>query len=615
MILLKKNDTSFIDRVFLHSKNADERLFDMILRCITFVVLIIIVWLYADLTHVKADGTNFLDEYLLGTNRYGLKPYLNDSDWAMLDDFIDDIPKYTGAYNFSQEVPGHITITSDMNLSNYFIIGRTHWSSPGDSGFVIQLDPQEAINNHVMIIGENVIYSDNAISTTNIWYDKRDSTNTSKYVVHNITIPAGSTAINTVVDYSQDCYVFMSNVPMLNGSTISTQGYIENGNTSDCFNWNYMSYDNILINDISETPVESDSNHLYLKDYTIGLTSSDFLLDSNLIISAKWDNWVERYISHYKMVIVYSLDYNGEPWSRMDVSPPIEQPFHWMVTDTVPLGKFSSYYSIGIRDIFSRMGVNDQSAIAICNALQQSGAIIATENGSTTVQDVLNGLSAEYKVSTNGIGASGGVNLGVLYAFLHEHLDTLHAGETTVFIDDFRLNVTFFLTSDRLSQQEISDFGGSGSAEFDFLHGTTEYTYDILNNKNEWSEPNKPNINNEIASSSSGSGDISNSNIAYGGNANSSVGNITISTGNGYQDTGLHQLTNQDITNNHIKIIQVIENLRYSMDKFANTTKQSSFLGMVLSQYGSIPGVDFLVESLVVIVSVCILCFFIKVFF
>lgn len=609
---MKKSDTPFLDRVFLHSKNADERLFDMILRIITFIVLIIILWLYADIAHAKADSTNYLDEYLLGSNRYGLKPYLNDGDWNMLDDILSDIPRYTGNYNFTNEVPGHITITSDMNLNNYYIIGRTHWSSPGDSGFIIQIDPQVAISNHVMIIGENVIHSDSVIQTTNIWYNKRDSTNSSQYVVHNITIPAGNNAINSIVNYSADCYVFMTNVPMLFGSAIDTQGFIENGNTDTCFNANYMSYDNILINDISETPVESDINHMYLKDYSIGLTSADFLLDSNLIISAKWDNWVERYISHYKMVIVYQVDYNGEPWSRTDVSPPVEQPMHWMVTDTVPLGKFSSYYSIGIRDIFSRMGVNEQSAIAICNALQNSGAIIATSNGSTTIQDVLNGLTAEFKVSTTGVGASGGVNLGVLYAYLREQLDSLHAGETTVFIDDFRLTVNFHLVSDRLS---VGDTSGLGGAEFDFLNGTTDYSYDILNNNNEWSEPNTPNLNNETASSSSSGGDITNSNVAYGGNASSNVGDINITTGNGYKDTELHQLTNQDIVNNHLKIITVIEDLKYCFHQFAQQNNHNSFMQMIIDDYGQIPGVEYIATSIIILCGVCILIFIIKIAF
>ena len=140
---MKKTDSSFLDRVILHNKNADERLFDLILRSVTFIVLIIIVWLYADLVHVKADTQyNNVVSFVYHDNSLGFTSLaLNDIDYQEARVAYPDIPSGASFQGIGAFDP---LITSSMDLDNNFVIlGGT----PSDqyAYFAVFLIPKDVV--------------------------------------------------------------------------------------------------------------------------------------------------------------------------------------------------------------------------------------------------------------------------------------------------------------------------------------------------------------------------------------------------------------------------------------------------------------------------------------
>ena len=324
-----------------------------------------------------------------------------------------------------------------------------------------------------------------------------------------------------------------------------------------------------------------------------------------------WDEWIEKYVDNYVVDIYYTLDYNGEPWSRIDTEPPVNNPRSYtIVYENIPLTKFRSYYQEDIKTILSSMDINGESALAMMNALNSAGAFTYTSNGNLTWQDVLNGTSAEF--STNK-GVGGSVNIGVLYSYLHQQLSPLHAGETTVFIDQFEFTVDFDIYSKSVQQESAL-----GGRTFNLLNGESNTRYDILKNNN----PFEGSTTEGKSEKNGGTYYGDNTNIAYGGNANAnggnasaSINNISISGGNGYQDTELHRLTDSDITHNHQKIITVIEDLKYCFHQFAQENNHNSFIQMIYDDYEYIPGIEYITQSIIIICGVCILIFIIKIAF
>lgn len=605
----------FLDRVLLHSKNADERLFDMVLRFITFVILIIIVWIYADLVHAKAD-TNYttVGELMLGENELNLEFYFNDSDWNTVHQNNNDCP-YTSLYNYGQvQIPGDMTLTGDMDFeSYYFAMCRNYHGNQGDTQVLLFIPRQYVENKDFYFVNEDYYYASEDITCYYIYCKKSQSMNTSYYEKNDWIFESsiGNTndlaLIQNGIGSGYSTYYFCGNIPNLKGANaaINHRLWASSGdNLYDCFDSNYFKYVSDLFPHDSS---ESDSNHMYLKDFNIGMTGGNDILNSHVIISASWDDWVESHLQNYSVHITYTMGYVGEPHNLEDNNP--DEPLIGVWTEDIPLSKLKSYHDIEFKTITNHMNINNESLKKYIQALYAAGVVLNAEP--ITIQDVLNGTSAEFGVKADEIVGGVTANLGVLYNYLgyqYEH-PTQEVGEELMYIKRFDFKIDIVLRS---STTDISS--KTGGKYWDFLKGTSVNNYDILENEYQFQGSQ---YNNKSENSGSS---INNSNVAYGGNASASanggnVGNITITTGNGYKDTELHQLTNQDIVQNHQKIITVIEDLKYCFHQFAQENNHNSFIQMIYDDYNYIPGIEYITTSIIIICGVCILIFIIKIAF
>ena len=624
----KREKEPFLDRVLLHSKNADERLFDMVLRFITFVILIIIIWIYADLVHAKADGVGgvtigelyHIDFEKLPVSTTQSLLWRSDEYSLVFNEYMNFgfNSNYHPIYISTGYTTNHI-VPSELYIDNCYMFYC--YAGAGLNGWYVYAVPKDVIDTGKAIWTWQGFYATEDFNyyAGSIWNDN------TIYPFSTFTFNHSSMNQLSVDQYCTTANCYFSNCPYWGGTRLDTNvlggpvdynsviedaidpDFVQDGSLYNC---NYFLYGDIMTQpwDYVE-PTENDSNHLYLKDFNVCLTPASSFIDSSVVITMSWDEWIEKYIDNYYVDIYYSLDYNGEPWSRNDTDPPVNNPMNYTVVyENIPLTKFRSYYQEDISTILGSMYINHESALAMMNALNAARAFTYTSNGNLTFQDVLNGSSAEF--STNK-GGGGSVNLGVLYSYLYQNLSPLHAGETTVFIDQFDFTVEFDIYSKTV--QEESMLGGR---TFDLLNGTSNTNYNILNNQNPWNGSTTEGKSEKTGGTYYGD----NTNIAYGGSAsaqggNANVGNITITTGNGYKDTELHQLTDQDIVHNHQKIITVIEDLKYCFHQFAQESNHNSFIQMIYDDYEYIPGIEYITSSIIIICGVCILIFIIKIAF
>ena len=234
----------FMDRVFLHNKNADERLWDFILRSLTFIFLVVFVLLFASL-RVKASDSGYLDIMLLGDNSLSLQPYFNNTDWGTVhSQYPDTTPYYTNNFSFVNEVPGHVVLTDDMNYEDYYVaIGRCYYSGISESASVLFI-PKELVNsNNIYICNNGYIYSDVQFNTYIIWFNKLHSDNTSLYEKIDVTIPQGYTEFRNLsnLQFGSSFYWYLTNMDYLTCDSLAElNDYLANGESEDCFNANHL---------------------------------------------------------------------------------------------------------------------------------------------------------------------------------------------------------------------------------------------------------------------------------------------------------------------------------------------------------------------------------------
>lgn len=491
---MKKNDTSFLDRVFLHSKNADERLFDMILRIITFIVLIIIVWLYADLAHVKAASLT-VDEYVLSNgNQYNLKWYFNDSDYSNMANLFSDIP-YNSNYNFGQvNIPGKVVVTDDMNFDDYYFVQARGIPNASQSLFTVFI-PKSV---DVAIIDYNKIYSSETCSCYYVWADKTDSLNTSKYYRVDLTLNEG------VNDYSWlsslDFNYFFGNIPYLKGSNISAVDYFENGNNFDVsYNANYLMYHDLIM-DPNSLVVESSKNHLALSDCQIGITAFDKeltdLSESSVVIGlACNDNWILSHENDYTVLVQYDFYLKD---SNLSQSDPVS-----FYAQTFPLSAFKTE---PITESMANIMVN--SMVAPFPSNRDFYSYYRSLN-STYGQKVVSERTFNY----NGLLPT---TIDKVRAFLIGSYSVTNEVTPNNTIFEFYLDVNVRLSAE-------GESGGYFTKRFDFKRGTTSIlSADAYQNPNPWEGESNPLIEYDPQVPAVGSGGSSS---VTGGNTSVVVNN------------------------------------------------------------------------------------------
>lgn len=585
---MKSFDTDkFIKNVFLHGKNADERLFDLILRSITFIVILFFVVFFSTVK-VHADDTQYLDIMLLGDNTLDLQPYFNNTDWATVKSQYPDTPYNTSIFGFVSEVPGHVVLTSDMDIDNCFCaLGRCYWSGSSDSANALFIDKDLAISNHVTLLYDGYIYSDSDVSAYVVWFNKRQSLNTSLYTIYNITIPSGITEFRNIQPllYGSTFYWYLSNLPMLNThDSTAVSNWLSNGdNTESVFNVNYIQYNDLgLSPDMGEQ--ESNLNHLYFKDVQIALSGSTdktSLESASAVIGVDVDNWVKNNIDDFTMDVTYQWIGKYRGLSDFQYTSSYSHPCATFLNDIYSFSLAQSMIDSGFYDhAYTHMKDNYdfRSTDAVMNALKSFSGKLSW----------IKTLSIEGGYIYYGSEGEGG-----------------NDNQTSI-LDYFYLDVSVTIHADNVSS-------GVFTKRFDFLRGTESImNSDGLRNNNPWLgevDPNNPNNVDPYQNSNGSSGS------GGGATANATVGDINISTGNGYQDTELHQLTEMDIQRNHIKIIETINTLRDAFDRLASENEDNGFVGMIRAEYDYIPGVDYILDAIVIVCAICIIAFFIRIVF
>lgn len=624
-----------VDYLFRRGKNADERCYDYFIRTVTFFVVVLIVLCYASFVHADSDisseyttiGEVF--DYVEFFDSTQLNQYLSESNLTTSN--ISGYGILAGASYYrpsidwikSVKIPTSITLNDTTYTPEDYIIVIRRGNVYIDEQLI---GVDIAVGNNIFIPNG----SPNTIAQYNNTGSEVMAVVTGQFHSYSDT-PYGEgysfSQINTLTDVSTNTYNYNYFQTNMSGQYYyfigSSMGYTIDGlnqNEINDFWYSYglypdrrieLNYQYALANpEEPEVPeVESNSNHMYLKYINASFYGSNNLADSNFVVSAKWDDWIEQHINDYECDIYFEIYYDGEPWKREVDGELVGEAIYGDYLDTVPLGVLSGGYITEFRTIANKVDINNQSLYAMIDNLQKSNMIIGTPNPVMNVEQALNGGSSEFSIKLNEI------NIGALYSFFHrlDDLTNQHAGETVVYVGAFHFDVTINIHDKNNRDIESGNF----SRRWDFVNGTSSTIYDIYNNGNPWEGSTSEGT---AISGQGGGSSINNSNIAYGGQGgnSSSIGNSnTVNVyGNGYQDTELHQLTKEDIEENHINIIRTIESLRDVFERFAEVkNEKQSFLQMIFTEFYEIPGVAYMVLSLIVVFSVMVIIFIIKIAF
>lgn len=648
-----------VNRLFTKDKNGYERTFDYFLRTITFFVILIFVLIYA--SHVHADEDVIVDAGDLQVTTiksyFGENVFLFDNNSALQsfqNSNLIDIPFYgwlsTGnprvyypydasafasLFGYDDDLPivssGSFTYygnTYNISLEDYYIYLVPYERVDHTGNFVPNVDGRTYgviyFKKSDWYFNKNWIYPFDGervhrVPACTFYVNRNDN----KVHVDYYEVYFGDWSKNYMDTIFSSMPLYFSNKSIISNNMENSD--INNDQSSDyLLNVNPAMIEGLIGMDGSailppdEPEGESNANHLYLKDFNIGLTSADSILNSHIIIKANYDEWQEKFIQDYSLRITYKLTYNGEPWAKDEVGLR-DNPVIGEYTETIPLAKLTSFYETEFRTVTNNMNVNNNSATAMFEALQYAGVPVNTGDY-VTASDVLDGMSANFKVDSSGAGGGVSANVAVLYGYLNQIINNEnHVGEVLIYLTQFDFDITINVIDNKGTPS------GDGGKYYNFLLGTSSMNYDILNNSNPWEGSSSDGISNNASGMSNNS--INNSTVAYGGSASAnggsstsnSIGNqntVNVTTGNGYQDTELHQLTQEDIENNHIKIINTIQALRNVFEEMASTKEEKeSFLKMILLEFGDIPGVSIMIASLLVVATVMVIIFIIKIAF
>ena len=584
---MKKADSSFLDRVILHNKNADERLFDLILRSVTFIVLIIIVWLYADLVHVKADTQyNDVVSFVYHGNSLGFsEPYLNDIDYFEACNTFSDIPSgasFLGIGHFSP------FITQSMDLDNNFVVlgGTPTDQYPYYAVFLIPKDV--VINGNFVLCGQYHAYIKSSFDFTCFEIPRSSVSDTSTYIEYhwNTASRLGYLTFGKALQNSNnDWGVYFTNIPMLFGSNSDNvsdiEDWLENGNNENIFNGNYLTYHDLSFMP-SDVEVESSKNHLALSDVQVGLSSfykeMTDLSESSVVIGVGVDdNWILSHMNDYTVGIEYHFYIKD---SNMNQADPVS-----MYNQTIPLSYF-----------------NDSPVTNGCANIMSS-SMIAPFPSNRDFYSYYRSLSSSYGQKVVTREHRDGFFPAVLkniYKFTIGGYTIENPVTTNNTIFEFYLDVNVRLMSE-------GESSGYYTKRFDFKRGTVSIlSADAFQNPNPWDGPTSPeseydpNVPSNPVGNTSGGGSSA---VAYGGNVTIYNNNNNSLVGSGSDtdtDTGIDNFMN------------VFNTFKSSFNEMSSvgTPQDNGFMGFLNASFGFIPGLNYIVICVGVVFSLSVVsCF------
>lgn len=577
---MKKADSSFLDRVILHNKNADERLFDLILRSVTFILLIIIVWLYADLVHVKADSLDIFDYIVPDNETYNLNPYWFNDDYVRMSQTFSDIP-YNSNYQLPSVLWKNMKVTSDMDFDNYQFVMCCNSGSGGFESIFLLFIPKEV---QVALLDSQRLYFMDDCDCPRVWTDFSHQTDTSYYTYGTTSFSSGLADFSSSNSLSLGSLTFFfGNIPYLKGSNVDAQSYFTNGNDLyTCYNANYFMYDD-LAKLPSSDDVESSKNHLALSDVQVGLSSFEKemtdLSESSVIVGVGVDdNWILSHMNDYTVGIEYQFYIKD---SNMNQADPVS-----MYNQTFPLSYFSdSPVTNGCANIMSSSTIapfpSNRDFYSYYRSLSSSYGqkVVTREHREGFFPAVLRTLYQTY--------------IGGYY------VDNPVTTNNTIF--EFYLDVNVRLMAEGVSS-------GYYTKRFDFKRGTVSIlSADAFQNPNPWEGETSPEseFNPNVPSGSSSSSGGGSSAVAYGGNVTIYNNNNNSLVGSG-SDTD----TETGIDN----FLNVFNTFKSSFNEMSSvgTPEDNGFMGFLKASFGFIPGLNYIVICVGVVFSLIIILVIIR---
>ena len=591
-----KNDKKepFLDRVLLHSKNADERLFDMILRFITFVILIIIVWIYADLAHAKADGLTLAQYYNIDFSKLTVSN--ENSLMFNIDDYIACLSEYT---NISYDSNYHPPFLATRYATNHDFISEvipddcySFYCYAGASldGWYVFSIPRETIDNGIAIWTRNGFYAtqDFTYYCGAVWYGS------TVYPYYSTTFDSSSVHSISVDQYCTTDNCYFSNCPMWTGTRLDSNtiggpvdysSIISDAIDSDfvqsnaLFNCNYFLYDNILKNPWDSTEdVESNLNHLYFEDVQIGLTgqaSNQDITSAEVVVGVSVDDWVLNHINDYYV----NISYNVHMKDSLTGSPDPDFTIHKIV----PLKAF----------------MNDGYVYSIYDLFQEGNFISYYNNIRSTYNTSV--VSTDGWIHSNALVPT--LLRNASYIFTDYFVRTVESQTANYSIFDFGLDVTVQLSAGAL--------GGTGNMSypytkaFDFLNGSSSITSaEGLRNHNPWLGETTPQANPLVPQ---GNNDIIGGGGSYGG------GNTNVSVNVSGQKIPMNVQTQKEMNDTLTNYTNAFTTFTQSIRSLADMESQNNFYAVLSNTVPMIPGVNIFLQYVALTCGVMLILLVLKI--
>lgn len=592
----------FMDRVFLHNKNADERLWDFILRSATFFILLIIIMMSGLKVCASNSGNRTISD--IYDIDFSLLPVSTENSllWRS-DEYTSLLAQYTDiTYNSNYHPPYQVTgYTTNMEVPSQLYMDNCYnwycWAGAGMEGFYVYSIPKHIIDDGICIWTRNGFYAteDFTYYTGSQWYG-------------NQTYPLGAQTFDssTVHQLSNDQYcstanAYFSNCPMWTGDLtdplytgldIDYDDIISRIQSSDfeesyeLFNCNYFLYGDIMIQPWEERPEkESNNNHLYFKDVQVGITctsANQDIVSSQVVVGVSVDDWVLNHINDYYVFCQYTFHMKDSYTGSADPN--------FTVTKVVPLNAF----------------MNDGYCYSVYD-LWQEGNFINYYNMINSTYKVK--VRSKYETFNKGLMPT--LINWVTYGFADYYLDSIDHIENAYEVFDFGLDVNVILSNGAL--------GGNGNIskpytkEFDFLRGTASVTNaEGLRNHNPWTGESDPQANPIIpnsggSSNGNGNGDGATA-IAYGGNVN-----VTINNGLGGNSD---DITDTSPTNSIREYLDALNEMKSSINEFTVVEEDAqgnkTFLAFMKDTLDGFPIMEEMVNVIKIIIGVCLIVIVIK---
>ena len=592
-----KNDKKepFLDRVLLHSKNADERLFDMVLRFITFVILIIIIWIYADIAHAKADGLTLAQYYNIDFSKLTVSNanslmFNNDDYVACLAEYTDIT--YDSNYHPPFQATGYSTnhdYVSEVIPDNCYSLYC--YAGAGLNGWYVFSIPKETIDSGIAIWTRNGFYAtqDFTYYCGSVWYGN------TVYPYGTLTFDSSSVHSLSVDQYCTTDNCYFSNCPMWTGTRLDPNAlggpvdYLSviedaiNSNftqSNSLFNCNYFLYGDILRNPWDNVePQESNLNHLYFEDVQIGLTgqsANQDITSSEIIIGVSVDDWVLNHINDFYV----NCSYHFHMKDSLTGTPDPDFTIHKIV----PLQAFTnSGYSYSILDLFQEG-----------NFLSYYNNIKSTHEIAVTTKDGW--------IYSNSIVPTLLRNASYVFTDYFINRTSSTTGNYTIF--DFGLDVSVQLSNGALGGAVNMSYPYTKA--FDFLNGSSSVTSaEGLRNHNPWLGETTPQANPLVPQ---GQGGVSGGNGGYYGGSNTQV-NVDVSG----QKIPMNVDNKQGMLNTLNDYTESGETLLHDVRELSNAESENNFYSVLSNTVPMIPGISIFLKYVALTCAVMLILLVLKV--